>query len=296
MTTATDDLTAGQQQALAAFQKFDVWKEARLIPIDNLEFCDWNVNEMSDAEFSELVAEVEEGGFDEPALIIPLPESDRYLVPSGEHRTRAAIALEMTHIPCVLKLSLTEKDEQDIKMWTVKRNNIRGRVNETKYRKLEQSLSEKYQIRAEAARQRMLVRKDLIKALEGRPKPVLGGPVVTADDLVDSDTPSAGSSRGSGSRPETDGEADQQAQDKNRGGLERSFKAAWEQSLMDSADTVEHGYLFFGENEKLHLVVNCSDRLIGLVKGIVGEAKNESTAIDGILCAALSKELESLRG
>ncbi len=288
MTTA---LTDGQQKALDEFGQFPVWGQAREIPVDVLEFCSWNVNEMTDSEFSELVCEIEEGGFDEPVGIIPLDGAPgRYLVPSGEHRVRAAIALEMAAIPCVLKVHLTEAEEADVVMWSVKRNNIRGRVNEQKYRALEQSLSDKHNVRVEAARQRMLIKGDLAKTLAKAEKPQRPKPETPHEP---DDTPPVPGARRGG--PETDGQRDQAKTDRKRSGLERSFKSVWEQTLMDNADSVEHGYLCFAENGKLHLTVECSDRLIGLVKGVVEQAKNESAAIDELLCDAISNELKAQR-
>lgn len=291
----TAAFTDAQQKALDDFAAFPVWEDARSVPIDLLEFCTWNVNEMTDSEFSELVCEIEEGGFDEPAGIIPLDAAPgRYLVPSGEHRIRAAIALEMATIPCVLKVHLTEADEQDLQMWSVKRNNIRGRINTQKYMELERSLSEKHQVRSEAARQRMLVKGDLAKKLAAAEKPARPKP---SAEEVDTSTPPVGDTPPTPGHtgPETDGQKDQDKSDRQRKGLERSFKSVWEQVLMDSADTVEHGYVCFADAGKLHLTVDCSDRLIGLVKGLVEQAKGESAAVDELLCAAISNELKTQR-
>jgi ParB-like chromosome segregation protein Spo0J len=122
-------LTSVQQHALDKFTQLPSWTDARMVPVDQLEFCDWNVNEMNDTEFSELVAEIDETGFDEPIQIIPIPgEDDRYLVPGGEHRARAAIALEMDAVPAVLKITLTEMDEADIQMWSEAPDPRQGRA------------------------------------------------------------------------------------------------------------------------------------------------------------------------
>ncbi|HET6494821.1 MAG TPA: ParB/RepB/Spo0J family partition protein, partial [Thermoleophilia bacterium] len=119
MTAAPTELTEQQQAALTDFEKLPAWDAARWVSIDALEFTSWNVNEMDNASFSELVAEVEEGGFDEPIGIIPIKEEPgRYLVPSGEHRARAAIALGMPAIPAVLKLNLTDVDLLEIQQWS----------------------------------------------------------------------------------------------------------------------------------------------------------------------------------
>jgi hypothetical protein len=281
MTAMTDK----QQQAVEDFNKLPAWDAPRLVSVDNLEFTDWNVNEMNDAEFSELVAEIEETGFDEPLGVMPIPGvPDRYLVPSGEHRARAAIALEMETVPCVLKIHLTEVDEAEVKMWTVKRNNVRGRLNAQKYADLERGLSEKHQIRAKAARERMLVKGDLLKQLRKNAA------------IIENEDGGGSESRG-GEGEGTDGDPPQAPTDSvgAKKTLLAALKAAEEEVLLQSADTVEHGYLFFiqGDGGGTHLVVDESNTLHDKINEMVDYCKRDKAEVDAFLVGAIEHALEA---
>lgn len=263
-----------------------------MIPVDQLEFTDWNVNEMGDAEFAELVAEIEEGGFDESLQVIPLPgDKERYLVPSGEHRVRAAIALEMEAVPCVLKVHLTEADEADIKMWSVKRNNIRGKINEQKYLRLEQSLSEKHKIRRQVARERMLVKGETLKRLRK-------ANAIVDDDDGSNPTPSSGSGKDDTGTKPTDNDPPGISSVAARKRLLAALKSAEEEVLLQSADTVEHGYLFFvqGDGSATHLVVDETEGLYELVSQMVKSCKGDAAGVDAFLQTAISDQLQALAG
>jgi ParB-like chromosome segregation protein Spo0J len=276
-------MTPKQIQAVADFEKLPAWDAPRLVPVDCLEFTDWNVNEMNDAEFSELVAEIEETGFDEPLGVMPIPgEEGRYLVPSGEHRARAAIALEMDAVPCVLKVHLTEVDEAEVKMWTVKRNNVRGRLNAQKYADLERGLSEKHQIRAKVARERMLVKGQLLKDLRKN------AAIAENEDGGGSES-RGGTEPSSGDDmppPPTEGVAAKKT-------LLAALKAAEEEVLLQSADTVEHGYLFFiqGDGGGTHLVVDESNTLHDKVTEMVDVCRRDKAEVDAFLVNAINMAL-----
>lgn len=298
--SALTDLTETQQAALDQFNALPAWPQARLVPLDSLEFTDWNVNEMPQAAFDELVCEVEEGGyttadgtyvsgFDEPVALLPLP-NNKWLVPSGEHRVRAARALKMHAVPAVLKVHLTDADEAEVKIWTVKRNNIRGTPNATKYAALERSLSERHQIRVDVARERMLVRGDLLKGLRKNR--------VVLDNEPDGGPPSRGGKgkgEGSGDSPATDGEKQTKKDDAARQRLQRSFKAAWEEVLVSSAHTVEHGYLVLadGKDGKCHVVVDTPAQLADLTKRMVAACQSESAKMSEFLTSAIATELRT---
>jgi len=294
-------LSEAQQQAIDDFNKFPVWRDARVIPIDALEFTDWNVNEMSDTEFSELVAEVDESGFDEPLGVIPIPaEAGKYLVPSGEHRARAAIALEMTHVPAVLKVHLTEKEEHEVKLWSVKRNNLRGKVNEQKWRKLEADISTKTQTRAEIVRQRALLREETLRNLEKgkgdrdeRRRSAANRKRGSADQAPPSDDQGSQTPQPP-SGPAKDSDQDKADAYRARESLGRAFKAAWEEVLVQSADTVENGYLVLadGRDERCHVVVDTSQYLAPLVKRMVAACKGNSAHVDEFLVTAITRELK----
>ncbi len=333
--SAAPALTEAQQEALTRFNAYPAWDAPRLVPLDCLEFTTWNVNEMTDSEFSELVAEVEEGGytlsdgnyvsgFDEPVGLLSIPgEPSKWLVPSGEHRVRAALALEMHAIPAMLKVHLTEADEAEVQMWAVKRNNIRGRVNAQKYAALEHALSERHQIRADVARQRMLVKGELLKNLrknravlnnEPRGGPPSRGGMGSRNPGTPSGPPAAGDSSGAaagvepdsadspasaGSAPPaagTDGERQTRQGDAARSRLQRGFKAAWEEALVNSAHTVEHGYLVLADGKdggKCHVIVDTPAQLANLAKRMVAACQSQSAKMSEFLTSAITAELKS---
>lgn len=273
--TVSEAAPASQPDVLAEFKP---WLGAVLIPLDRLLFTDWNVNEMSDAEFSELVSEIEHGGFDEPGQIVPAKDKPGYFILlGGEHRARACRALNISEMPCVLKAHLTDADEAAIKMWTVKRNNIHGAPSPTKYAALERALSERHKITAEIARRKMLIRGELLKALKKTdPSSGGGGNTDDADDTADDGTQKA---------------RDAKSELAKRKKLLSALKNAEEEVLIQSGDTVEHGYLFFGQGSGNHLVVNETQRLHALVQRMVAACKSESAPVDDFLCAAIEQEL-----
>ena len=262
-----------------------MWPGAIMLPIDSLVFTDWNVNEMSDTEFSELVSEIEEGGFDEPIGVVPTKDDpNTYIVLSGEHRVRACHALALKFVPAVIKKHLTGADEATIKMWSVKRNNIRGRINAEKFAALERNLSEKHKIAVETARQRMLVKGELLKSLRKN------------QGVLDNEEAGGPPSRGGEGTDDTDDDGTQTGKEKReeigkRKTLLAALKNAEEEVLIQSADTVEHGYLFFSQGNGTHLVVNESKRLWSLVKRLTAACKSNSTPADDFLCAAIEAEL-----
>ncbi len=333
-------LTERQLEAIKAFEGLPAWTGARMVPVSSLEFTSWNVNEMTPQEFSELVAEIDAAsytlpggekvpGFDEPVAIIPIEgEPDRYIVPSGEHRTRAAIACELTHIPCVLKVHLTEMDRDELEMWSVKRNNVRGRINAQRYAALEQGWSQRKGIRAEAARERLLVKGETLKRLrkttavqlneegggseamggEGRKKgsqlPKTGGPEMTADDVTpylgegrtcardgDSDGGAGDPDQADRSSPPAKRAVNPKEEARQRKKLEADFKAAWEEVLLDSGDTVEHGYLVFAKDGKTSVVLDQPAHLHSLVCRVVEACKNDSGKLSEFLTTAITREL-----
>lgn len=267
---------------MATKQDKKTWTGAILLPIDSLVLTDWNVNEMSDKDFSELVAEVEEQGFDEPVGVVPTKDDpNSYLVLSGEHRVRACHALGIKEVPAVIKTALLEADEAALQMWSVRRNNIRGRINAQKYAALERGLSDRFKVSAEAARQRMLVKEDLLKAIQDKSE--RKSPSGLEDDDSD-DTDRSGDDG-------TQAGKDAKAEVANRKQLLAALKNAEEEVLIKSADTVEHGYLFFGQGQGTHLVVNESKRLWGLVQRMIAACKAQSAPADDFLCAAIEAEL-----
>lgn len=242
------------------------------ISIDMLVLTPWNCNEMDDERFAALVAEIEDHGFDEPLQVVPITEGEykgKYWVVGGEHRYKAAVGLAWDTVPCVVKDSLSEADEADLMEWSVRRNNIRGRINEQKYARLEQTVCHRKDIQKDVARKRMLMREK--QAKKAREK--------TGKD----DRKSTG--------PDTDGERDMRKTVADRQRLLADAKAFQQECLVESADTVEHGYLYVAQNGASHLIVDADKPLAAAVKTMVQACKNESASVREFLLTAINKEL-----
>jgi len=269
--------------------EFTTWKKAVEIPQDRLVFTDWNCNEMSEAKLAHLQDEIaneddpDDPHFDEPLQVIPIQESEgKYLVLGGEHRTKIARAINMAKVPCVIRHDLTKMSRKDLMLWSVKRNNMRGRLNAQKYAEMENELIDKHGMTAEAARRAMLVDGDLAKALRA-------SVAVRSNEDNDSDDGHDGNRQ--------HGDAVEEAKDARRSKEEllRALKIAEQDVLLDSADTVENGYLFFmqGKKGQTHLVVDESTSLNSLVKEMVKACKGLDGKVDDFLVSAIRNELKT---
>jgi ParB-like chromosome segregation protein Spo0J len=282
---------------------FKTWDGAIVIPIDKLILCDWNCNVMADEEFAALCLEIKDGGFDEPCQVVPVKD-DKYLVLGGEHRVRGAVANGFKELPCVIKKHLTGAEEKDLIIWSVRRNDIRGKIDAQKYAALEQRLDKKWGVAAEAARREMLIKGDLLKNLRRSPALEDNESLELSnddDDLLDSDGSPNDSKNDSdgkkskGERSATDGEHDTKKKFADRRALLQALKSAEQEVLLQSEDTVEHNYLFFTQNGGQHLVVDESAKLHELVAEMVNILKRNSEKVDDFLVSAISKELASWR-
>jgi hypothetical protein len=92
-------------------------------------------------------------------------------------------------------------------------------------------------------------------------------------------------------RPATDGEKDRKQKFSDRRALLQALKAAEQEVLLESGDTVDLGYLFFGQAGGLHLVVNEDKDLHELVSRMVAACKNNSESVLDLLKSALTKEI-----
>lgn len=288
------------------------WEGAVLIPLDDLVLCEWNVNVMGDPEYAALLNAVRDGGFDEPGQVIPIEEGDdagKYLLLGGEHRKKVCLALEMTHMPCVIKDHLTSADEETVMMWTVERNNIRGKIDEQRFAALQKRITGRGKIAEKAARRRMLVRderhahlkerfsQDVIDVMVEEGKKGVGS---GAGAAAPSESVNVGASPDKRRPPNDDDDeittqpgkgkkkafADQRA-------LLTSLKAFQTDVLQQSADTCTQGYLYFGIAGHTHLVVNETAHLNKLIGGLVEACKANSDNINEFLISAITKELPS---
>lgn len=116
--------------------KKDQLREIKMIPIKSIRFSERNPNEMSEWEFAQLKEAIRIEGFDEPIKVVKdtmYPHEDRYVVISGEHRTRACDELGWEEIPAVIE---EDWDETAANAYLVRRNLNRGHINSKKLRTL----------------------------------------------------------------------------------------------------------------------------------------------------------------
>lgn len=279
---------------------YKTWDRAVLLPIEDLIFTDWNVNEMDEPALGELLSDIQpeqvvtEGGppadggdnrFDEPIQVVPIKgKKNKWLVIGGEHRTKVMRARGETHIPAVIRHDLASKSRKELMLWSVRRNNLRGRVNAQKYAELEAELVKQHDMSAEAARKAMLISGDLAKALRAS---------VAVRENEEDDSPDPGTRPDKGDS--SDGAPDPQKPKRDQADLLQALKIVEQDVLLDSADTVEHGYLFFvqGNKGQTHLVVDESKRLHGLVASMVAACKGNSAKVDDFLAQAIQAELKN---
>lgn len=265
------------------------WTKAVLIPVENLVMTDWNCNEMGETKLAHLQNEISNDDdpadphFDEPLQVIPILESDgKYLVLGGEHRAKIARAINMAAVPCVIREDLAKLSRKELMLWSVRRNNLRGRLNAQKYAEMESELIDTHGMTAEAARRSMLIDGDLAKALR-------------ASVAVRSNENNESDDGHTGSRQHGDDVAEGQEARRSKEELLQALKMAEQDVLLDSADTVENGYLFFmqGKKGQTHLVVDESTPLNGLVKEMVRACKGLDGKVDDFLVAAIRNELKN---
>ena len=218
--------------------RLKTWNKAVLVPIDQLVFTDWNCNEMSDEMLAELSADIEpdeEGNirFDEPIQVVPIKsDKGKYLVIGGEHRTKIMMSLNQETIPCVIRKDLAGLSRKDLILWSVRRNNLRGKINEQKYAQLENELINEHDMDVAAARRTMLIDDDIVSAL----KTELSETPAQEKDIDFSS---------SNKYDDNDFDSDIDSTSREKSELLAALRMIEQDVLLDSADTVEFGYLFF---------------------------------------------------
>lgn len=112
--------------------------EIVMIPIEDLVPDDDNPNEMDETTFDMLIEEIRAQGFDEPILVRKHPTAKgKYQIGSGHHRTKAAMIVGYTELPCVIK-KWTDREQ---KAALAKRNALRGDLNKEKLVRIYKELS-----------------------------------------------------------------------------------------------------------------------------------------------------------
>lgn len=274
------------------------WDKAIMLPMNKLRPTPWNANEMSDEDFAVLVDEVSDSSkYDEPIQIVEIVDGDYkgdYWILSGEHRYKACLANGYKEIPCVIREDLDPHNKEELMIWSVKRNNIRGKLNEAKYMKIQSAITGKFNISKEAAQKRMMTREIMAEKLaESRKDKLVLQDTKLSDEILDETDDKKDKKKSKELPYETDGEKDRMDELRDRKNLFGGLKEMQTDVLLESGDTVEHGYLYFTRYGKKHLLVEEDATLHNLIGKMVSACKENSHPVHEFLILAIKRELDN---
>jgi hypothetical protein len=124
------------------------------LKIDQLVPSELNPNQMSPREFDLLVQNIDEVGFTDPVLVMPLDKTfwggDEYTITDeskfriigGHHRLKAGEYLDMTEVPCSI-FTDPEFTEEMADMQLMRHNIIKGRLDPSKFMKMYETYATK---------------------------------------------------------------------------------------------------------------------------------------------------------
>lgn len=142
---------SGQEQPIEFQKPARTWQHGEVLdlPIRQIEPNPWNPNEMSPADFDILSDNVDEVGFLDPVLVVPLPveagEEQRFRIIDGEHRYEQQRLMDAQVIKCIIA-DPARFDEKEQKRQTVRMNKIRGKLNLKKFAALANEMMEKHEV------------------------------------------------------------------------------------------------------------------------------------------------------
>ena len=241
------------------------------IPVADIEFNDWNPNEMDDNEFSALLEEIEEEGFDDPVKVVETAPG-KFLVVDGEHRLRAAKALGATELPCIVKTW----DEVTQMIKTVRRNNIRGTHNEQKLDSLIVRIAKKGEQDAERLAAAM----------------VIGDEDIVRNALAYEDR-EARNMRLTVDNDEVKAEADKAKKASAKAIAKQAANLVTE--LLDEAEeTAEKNFMVFAHRGQKHCIVQASPSLVKRLEKMKKALILHDMEINEFMCDAIDEGLLKL--
>lgn len=114
-----------------------------LVKISDMIPNEWNPNTESPEKFNLLVESIEDIGFAENVIVVPItegPQKGKFKIVGGEHRWRAAKIAEIDELPAVI---LEGIDEDKQKALTVRMNLLKGEIDPLKFTQLYEELANK---------------------------------------------------------------------------------------------------------------------------------------------------------
>jgi ParB-like chromosome segregation protein Spo0J len=100
---------------------------AELVPLEKVQFNDYNPNKVAPPEMRLLKKSIQEDGYTQPIVTIYNPENDKYIVIDGAHRYKNAVKFKLSHVP----VTVINKEIKDRMAATIRHNRARGEHNVT---------------------------------------------------------------------------------------------------------------------------------------------------------------------
>lgn len=244
---------------------YEKWGEAVLVSVDKIEPNPLNPNRMAEDVFKKLVEQIEMHGFDEPLQVVQHPDKDKkdlFLLVGGEHRWKAAKILGMQKVPCVIKTTMP--DDLTINTEMVRRNMVRGELDNARFNKLIKFIKEKAEnINHEEIAMRMgfSKAKDLERLLQ--------------------------------KELENNVEKAKKISEKSALNIIDNTRFIIEDVFSRFGDTVPFGFIFFSYKNRLHLLVQTDDELYELTQCLVEKCKRNNMVIVEYLKALFIKAAET---
>jgi hypothetical protein len=224
---------------------------------------DWNPNEMSTEEFSLLKEQISEVGFIDPPTVVLVEDGEGkqfYRIVGGHHRVAAAKELKIRQIPVDVLQGDRWKDEDVLKLQSVRLNVLHGKMNPEKMISLYNEMAGKY---GDSVTKMLGYASDV--GLKKMIKQVQGDLAKTLE-------------------PELARQFQEQAKEaKTVGDLEKII-----QKLMsDSGGTAKYGFVVFSWGGKEHIYVSMSDKTREAMKRIVRESRDNKIDVNEIIEEAI---------
>lgn len=229
---------------------------------DDLVPADYNANEMDEEEFALLKENIVEAGFVDPVTVIPLTDG-KYGIIGGEHRWRAAKALDIKIIPVDLVQKEKWKDEDFQKFQNVRLNVIHGKMNPEKFLKLYNEMVEKYG-------------KEKIAKLMGYKN----------DTAIRKIVKNVAQEMKASLPPEMARQFEEQAKEaRTIGDLERIIQHLFQ----EHGDSLKFNFMVFAWGGKEHIYVAMSKKVHTAMKKIMAKSKSGSIDINEIIANAIEQ-------
>jgi len=232
--------------------------EFKLIPVKDLIPFEHNPQEQSGATFAALVESMKEMGMAETVMVSGPFENKKYKIVSGHHKVDSAKVLGAPEIPCMV---VPPMSDDDLAMYIVKMNMIRGQLNPHRFTKLFNELRRRYS--PEELRKKMgisseavwnKIYRDVRKSL---PPDVIKDLDKTKKEVTDID------------------------------GLARTIQGIFTKH----GDQLQQQFLVFEYGGKTHLLLKMSSRTAANVERLVAEADEKKLDLNLYVNALLEKDL-----